>query len=288
VVDAARAGDHDAGVGFHRDQPRRGFPGRLADPVAMGDAVGARAVRRDGRGARIGYVGPTVDRPHFSALGILAVQRRPELYQAYIGAAQAVDLTDSDRSQYADMLAWVRAKGDTDLVKQLTAVGPPPYGNLYAYAPMLLNEAGAFAYPGGIDSGSGQMENFDVNEHSLLDKVHVFSGFLDCYGLLYLREKDVDLRARVTSLGVAAYFLEGEHDVPGRLMVMRPWYDAAPGHAQGARDLPRCGSPLAVREAGRVRRPDEPRPRRDGRLTRRAGTEPRAAGRCPVSGAEAQ
>jgi pimeloyl-ACP methyl ester carboxylesterase len=56
--------------------------------------------------------------------------------------------------------------------------------------------------------------------------VHVFSGFLDCYGLLYLREKDVDLRARVTSLGVAAYFLEGEHDVPGRLMVMRPWYDA--------------------------------------------------------------
>jgi hypothetical protein len=63
--------------------------------------------------ARIGYVGPTVDRPHFSALGILAVQRRPELYQAYIGAAQAVDLTDSERSQYADTLAWACAKGDT-------------------------------------------------------------------------------------------------------------------------------------------------------------------------------
>jgi hypothetical protein len=56
--------------------------------------------------------------------------------------------------------------------------------------------------------------------------VHVFSGFLDCLGLLYAREKDVDRRTRVTSLDVPTYFLEGEHDVPGRLAGMKPWYDA--------------------------------------------------------------
>lgn len=64
----------------------------------------------------------------------------PELYQAYIGAGQAVDLTGSDQSRYADTLAWALANGDTDLVKELTAVGPPPYGDIYAYALMLLNE----------------------------------------------------------------------------------------------------------------------------------------------------
>jgi pimeloyl-ACP methyl ester carboxylesterase len=158
--------------------------------------------------------------------GVLAVQSHPELYQAYIGAGQAADLTESDQSQYADTLAWAWAKGDTGLVAQLTAVGPPPYDNLYAYEPMLLNEGGAFAYAGGTDSAGGQAENFDVPEQSLLDKVHVFSGFLDCYGLLYPREQDVDLRTQVTRLDVPAYFVAGEHEVPGRSRVMKQWYDA--------------------------------------------------------------
>lgn len=158
--------------------------------------------------------------------GVLAVQGHPELYRAYVAAAQAVDLTESDRSQYADTLSWARAHGNTNLVEQLTAQGPPPYDTIDAYTPMLLNEGTVFGYPGGADTGSGQLENFDVNEHSLLDKVHTLSGILDCFGVLYPREKDVDLRTRVTRLDVAAYFLDGEHDVPGRLTVMRQWYDA--------------------------------------------------------------
>jgi pimeloyl-ACP methyl ester carboxylesterase len=160
-----------------------------------------------------------------SLQGVLAVQSHPELYRAYIGAGQAVDLTESDQSQYADTLAWARAKGDTGLVEQLTAVGPPPYDNLYAYEPMLLNEGGAFAYAGGTDNGSGQADNFEVPEHSLLDKVHVFSGFLDCYGVLYPRERDVDFRSRVPRLDVPAYFVAGEHEVPGRSRVLKQWYD---------------------------------------------------------------
>jgi proline iminopeptidase len=176
-----------------------------------------------------------------SLQGVLVVQSHPELYQAYVGAGQAVDLTESDQSQYADTLAWARAKGDTGLVKQLTAVGPPPYDNLYAYEPMLLNEAGAFAYPGGTDSGSGQAENFDVPEQSLLDKVHVFSGFLDCYGVLYPREKDVDLRSRVTRLDVPAYFVAGEHEVPGRSRVMKQWYDTLQAPHKELVTLPNSG-----------------------------------------------
>jgi pimeloyl-ACP methyl ester carboxylesterase len=176
-----------------------------------------------------------------SLQSVLAVQGHPELYQAYVGAGQAVDLTESDQSQYADTLAWARAKGDTGLVKQLTAVGPPPYDNLYLYEPMLLNEAGAFAYPGGTDSGSGQAENFDVPEQSLLDKVHVFSGFLDCYGVLYPREKDVDLRSRVTRLDVPAYFVAGEHEVPGRSRVMKQWYDTLQAPHKELVTLPNSG-----------------------------------------------
>jgi proline iminopeptidase len=114
--------------------------------------------------------------------------------------------------------------GQNRAVKQLTKLGPPPYETIYEYEPLLLNEGGAFAYPGAIASGDGQTANFSIDEHSLLDKVHVYSGFLDCYGLLYPRERDVDLRTRVAALGVPVYFVEGAHDVPGRLTVMDQWY----------------------------------------------------------------
>jgi pimeloyl-ACP methyl ester carboxylesterase len=159
-----------------------------------------------------------------SVQGVLAVQAHPELYTAYIGAGQGVDLTASDRAQYADTLAWARKQQNSGLVKQLTAVGPPPYDNIYSYEPMLLHEGDVYAYPGGVDSGAGQAENFEVNELSLLDKVHVFSGFLDTYGVLYPRERDVDFRRQVPRLEVPAYFVEGAHDVPGRLSVMKQWY----------------------------------------------------------------
>jgi len=75
-----------------------------------------------------------------------------------------------------------------------------------------------------LDNGAGQAENFAVAEHSLLDKVHVYSGFLDTFGPIYRSERDVDLRRQVTRLSLPAYFLDGAHDVPGRLAPMAQWY----------------------------------------------------------------
>jgi proline iminopeptidase len=166
----------------------------------------------------VGHSGSTIQ-------GVLAAQRHPELYHAYVGAAQVVNLTTADRSQYEQTLAWARTN-DAELASTLAALGPPPYDTVYDYEPMLLAEGRVYAYPGSADAGNGQFENFEVDEHSLLDKMHVMNGFLDSYGVLYPREKDVDLLARVPSLAVPAYFVDGAHDVPGRLAVMEPWYDA--------------------------------------------------------------
>ncbi len=167
----------------------------------------------------VGHSGSTLQ-------GVLAAQRHPELYHAYVGAAQVVNLTAADRSQYEQTLAWARTNGESGLASTLATLGPPPYDTIYDYEPMLLAEGEVYAYPGSADAGNGQLENFEVDEHSLLDKMHVMSGFLDSYGVLYPREKDVDLLARVPSLAVPAYFVDGAHDVPGRLAVLAPWYDA--------------------------------------------------------------
>lgn len=137
---------------------------------------------------------------------ILAAQQHPELFHAYVGVGQAVDLTEADQGQYEEA--------------PLEASGPPPYDHFYGYEPMLLAEAEKYAQP---DQG-GLMSSLAAKEYTLLDKVHVLAGLVDAYDLYYPRLRDLDLRTTVKALRVDAYFLDGANEVPSRSALMREWY----------------------------------------------------------------
>ena len=65
-----------------------------------------------------------------SILGVLAVQRRPDLYHAWIGSGQMVDVLETDRRIYRDLVAYATRAGDADLLASLAAVGEPPYRDI--------------------------------------------------------------------------------------------------------------------------------------------------------------
>ncbi|MER7893286.1 alpha/beta hydrolase [Micromonospora sp. NPDC094482] len=157
-----------------------------------------------------------------SLVGVTAVQRRPELFYAYVGVGQAVDLREADRRQYADTVAWARRTGRDGLADQLTELGPPPYDRMYAYEALLANEAGAFDYD---RPGVGTSGIVDVPEYTLLEQVHALVGPLDGFDALYPKVQDVDLRRQVRQLQVPVWLVDGAHEVPGRLALLKEWYD---------------------------------------------------------------
>ncbi|MEU5787257.1 alpha/beta hydrolase [Micromonospora purpureochromogenes] len=161
-----------------------------------------------------------------SLVGVTAVQRHPELFRAYVGVGQAVDLRAADRSQYADTVAWARRTGRSDLARQLTDLGPPPYADMYTYEPLLANETGAFDHDrtGTSEGPDGAVTNLDVPEYTLLEKAHVLGGTLDGWDVLYPQLQDLDLRREVRRLQVPVYLVDGVHEVPGRLVLARQWY----------------------------------------------------------------
>lgn len=65
-------------------------------------------------------------------LGVEMVQRRPDLYAGYIGAAQPVG-SDGARRGYQMALDAARSRGDAEAVTALERVGPPPYDNFEAF-----------------------------------------------------------------------------------------------------------------------------------------------------------
>jgi pimeloyl-ACP methyl ester carboxylesterase len=152
-----------------------------------------------------------------SILAVLAVRDRPERYRAYIGTGQAVDLTDSDRLFYADILAWARATGRADVARRMAAQGPPPYGDVYGYESIMTYGPEAYGQsPGAFAIG--------VPEYTLLQKVHTLTAILDTWDALYPRMQDVDLRIDAPRLQVPVYFVQGANEMRGLAVVFADWY----------------------------------------------------------------
>jgi pimeloyl-ACP methyl ester carboxylesterase len=162
-----------------------------------------------------------------SLLGVLAVQRRPELFSAFVGVGQMVDPTETDQIFYRDTLAWARRSGDAGLVARLTRSGPPPYTSMLDYEPALAYEQQVYPYShAGNSEGAGQMgENIFVGEYTQLEQLHLFGGFMDTFSVLYPQIQDVDLRTQATSLAVPVYLAQGAHEAPGRAEPAKQWFD---------------------------------------------------------------
>ena len=65
-----------------------------------------------------------------SALGIHMIKTRPDLFAAYFGTGQVVNMKEGEALAYARVLAKARKRGDADAVAELEQIGPPPYDAL--------------------------------------------------------------------------------------------------------------------------------------------------------------
>ena len=162
-----------------------------------------------------------------SFIGVLAAEQRPDLFAAFVGVGQMVDLAETDRIFYDDTLAWARAGGNAEFAAQLEAAGPPPYSNLLDYPMVFAHEQQVYGYDhSGNAEGAGQMlENLPVSEYSPLDTVNIVRGLLDTFSALYPQLQDQDLRQGAAELKVPVYLAEGRFEPRGRKDLARDWFE---------------------------------------------------------------
>ncbi|MEU4221589.1 alpha/beta hydrolase, partial [Actinoplanes sp. NPDC026623] len=185
-----------------------------------------------------------------SILAVLAVQRGPGRYRAYIGTGQGVDVRATDEICYTDMLAWARVTGRDELARRLTDLGPPPYADVYSYEPIMLYENSVYDYDRtGLDEDAdGTLGNLSVPEFTLLQKVHTVNALLDTWSALYPRMQGIDLRRDVPRLGVPVYFVQGGHEMRGLAVPFAQWYAALAAPAKHLTVLERGGHRAAFEQ----------------------------------------
>jgi pimeloyl-ACP methyl ester carboxylesterase len=156
-------------------------------------------------------------------LGVLAVQREPDLFHAFIGTGQMVHPPTTDRMFWEDSLAWAERTGNSELAATLRANGQPPYADLLAYEPALSHEHDWNPYPE-LDVAKEMPGNLFVPENAFLDRVNGLRSFLDTFSVLYPQIQDIDLRREVTRLEVPVYLVIGAHETRGRAVPANEWF----------------------------------------------------------------
>ncbi|MCO8274987.1 alpha/beta hydrolase [Actinoplanes sp. TRM 88003] len=102
-------------------------------------------------------------------------------------------------------------------VRQMTALGPPPYPDVWGYEPIMTYEAQAYGQRA-PSFGVG------VDEYTLLQKAHVLNAILDTWSVLYPRMQGIDLRRDAPSLPVPAWFYLGGNEMRGLRVLFDDWY----------------------------------------------------------------
>ena len=155
-------------------------------------------------------------------LGVWMAQQHPELFYAYVGVAQMVNPTLSDRLGYEDVLARAQRDGNSSLVQKLQADGPPPYDGVLGLMKYLDYMTPQNDYMVAEEQAAGAtniylgnpLDNISSPEYGLAEKIGSFMVLNPItYTVIYPQLKTVDFTTQVQKLDVPVYFVQGRHDL---------------------------------------------------------------------------
>ena len=159
-----------------------------------------------------------------TVLGVLTVERHPELFHAYVGLGQVVDMRRGEDISYRFVVEHARADGNDQALEELTAVHFP-----YSKEELIIQRTWLDHYRGISHEGSGMSGLVRAvllaPEYSLLEKISYNGCFMNTLDQAWDDFQDIDFIHSVPRLEVPVYFFSGRYDytVPFELVV--EWAD---------------------------------------------------------------
>jgi pimeloyl-ACP methyl ester carboxylesterase len=154
-----------------------------------------------------------------SALGLMVVQRYPDLFYAFIGTGQVVAFLENEKIRYDSALNLAEERGDLKQVENLKQQGSPPYYGNDVLPKMMtyLNDLNKYRNEDQNLAIAKPKSNILIDlitsyEYGMYDKLNLSRGELATVGVVFPQLWDVDFRQKATRLKVPIYFLIGRHD----------------------------------------------------------------------------
>lgn len=151
-----------------------------------------------------------------SLLGVLAAQKAPNLYAAYIGVGQIANQQQSEQMAYDLVMQWAKNKGDKTSVNTLQKIGRPPYCVEETAKKLMRGRKVLRKYnqsPGKQPSIAGVFHAvFTCPFYTLRDKFNYFKAMMNG-GKLFMEVMNISLPERVHRLEVPIHVMQGKFDL---------------------------------------------------------------------------
>ena len=166
-------------------------------------------------------------------IGVHAAQARPELFHAYVGTAQMVDVLETDQMIYEMVLEHSRKSGDSKFVETLKSQGQPPYlgkSPIQPYATLFGREYALYEAPNIKDEtyrrdGDILMLMLKQPEYGWLDRVYYLLGLMNTFNVVYPQLQDMDLRLDATHFKLPVYLILGRHDMNNPYQIPEEYFN---------------------------------------------------------------
>jgi pimeloyl-ACP methyl ester carboxylesterase len=163
-----------------------------------------------------------------SALGIMLVQKHPELFHSFMGTGQMVAFLDTEIYDYNLAIKLAEEKGDTQKAEELRLQGPPPYFGkdvTWKSATYLMYLSSYMARNPSISNPSyNTLGDLSGPEYGLYDKINFLRGVVYTFNHVYPQLYDDDLRKQAVKIDVPVYFLEGRYDVNAPTVLVEEYF----------------------------------------------------------------
>lgn len=152
-----------------------------------------------------------------STIGILTVQKRPDLYYAYIGVGQMAYMKKGEEISYNWTLEKAIAKNDNKSEKLLRQMGTPPYKSDWKKNFMtqrkILGSYGGEMYQSRIGAFGVVISSLILStEYTIIDKINFFRGIFRSVEILLPQIYHLNLFSKANDLKIPIFFLLGTHD----------------------------------------------------------------------------
>lgn len=148
-----------------------------------------------------------------SLLGTLVVQRYPELFHAYIGMGQVINMIKGENISYQYVLDAAKKEGNQKVIDKLKSLNPPYGKNIKE---LLYQRKWLTRYGGAIHGETSEWvyrkKIFKSPEYSLRDDYKLLRGVFKTLKIMWEQMIDINFLEQVPELKVPVYFFEGRHD----------------------------------------------------------------------------
>jgi pimeloyl-ACP methyl ester carboxylesterase len=191
-----------------------------------------------------------------SIIGVEMIRRRPDLFYAYVGSGQVVNMRRAEALDYEGVLTEARAREDQPAIRELEKGGPPPYRSPSAFR---TQRKWALAYEAGAPSGLAMATSVVfAPRYGLTDAFNWFWGFLASQDHFFGKAMEgpamaADLPALGADFAVPIFVFQGTDDRITPFELVKAYVDTIRAPQKLLVAVPGAGHFVAVSHASELR-----------------------------------